>query len=74
MSDACKACGEEWNPSTLRENNMICPNCHELDITCPLVLIDEHGPKRVCGTKLIMSDGKVICPDCEESFTLIPTH
>jgi hypothetical protein len=71
MSDACKACGEEWNPSTLRENNGLCPNCRKIGIPCPLIIIDETcgtEGERVCGEELVLSDGVIICPNCEESF------
>jgi len=42
---------------------------NKTDYTCPLILIDEHGPERVCGKKLIpIEDGLLYCPDCEEVF------
>jgi uncharacterized Zn finger protein (UPF0148 family) len=43
----------------------------ETDYTCPLILIDEHGPERVCGAKLVITeDGDLLCPDCEEVFVI----
>jgi len=72
MSDGCRGCGEEWNHETLRRSNGICSHCTELDITCPLIIIDDTG-ERVCGEKLIRTgDDYIICPDCEETFKELP--
>jgi hypothetical protein len=33
MSDACKVCGEEWNPQTLEETDGVCPTCLTKEFT-----------------------------------------
>lgn len=70
MADGCKACGCKRYPATLKAKDGLCPHCKELDVTCPLILIDNYS-KRVCGAKLVRTaDDYVICPDCEETFKL----